>query len=149
MRSGAVGRGIGRVPSRQRDTLKSVRPDESRETARVLQAIRERHDCGCVHVAVYELEACDAADADAIMEAAGLEPVAEVELTPTTRVATEVLARDLAYRATIMTNEDAKVLALVVPAPVPRPGEPASYWTNGELLVAQVPRFSSNKEKYD
>ncbi len=114
-----------------------VRPDQSRETVRVLRAIQERRDYGRVHVAVYELEAGDVVDPGAIMEAVGLEPVAEVELTlDDARLATtEVLARDLAYRATIMPNEDAEALAASFLRLFPAP---ASYWTNGELLVAHA-----------
>lgn len=103
----------------------------------MLRAIRERRDYGRVHVAVYELEPGEPTDADAIMEASGLEPVAEVELTPDDALVatTEVLARDLAHRATIMPNEDAEALASSFLRLFPAP---ATYWTNGELLVAQA-----------
>lgn len=103
----------------------------------MLRTIRERRDCGRVHVAVYDLETGEPADADAIMEAAGLEPVAEVELGPDDALVavTEVLARDLAHRATVMPQADAETLASSFLRLFPAP---ATYWTNGELLVAQA-----------
>jgi hypothetical protein len=114
-----------------------VRPDTTRETARITRSIRERRDVGRVHVAVYALDAGEAVDADAIMEGAGLDPVAEIELTPDDALVatTEVLARDLAYRATIMPHEDAEALASAFLRCFPGP---ARFWTNGELLVAHA-----------
>ena len=113
-----------------------MRLDQSRESARVLRAIRERRDCGRVHVAIYEIEG-ERPDANAVMESAGLAPVAELELTrdDALTATTEVLARDLAHRATIMAREDAEALAASF---LDCFGEAARYYTNGELLVAQA-----------
>lgn len=116
-------------------------PDRRIETVRLAESIRERRECGVVHVAFYTFDEGETVEPGDVMEATDLAPVAEVELTPEDALtaAREVLAKDLAHRAKVMPAEIAEALAKAFVATVPKP---ARYFTNGELLVAQAQGLS-------